>query len=240
MKTVAYVDGYNLYYGRLRRTPYKWLDIQRLVEHILHVQNPHSTLDKLVFCTASIRARFATHGKDSVEAQSAYHRALQAKGVEVVLGQHTTPEKTKMPAVRDTQDQLNQSDTVEVWRVEEKQTDVNLALGMYRDAISGNYDQVILVSSDTDLVPAFKAIRADTPSIQLGLILPRRPNGARPQAKSLSELCHWTRGHIRDEELEASLFPDRVPTRKKSVDKPIHWYALDMKPLETGGCPQIC
>lgn len=25
MKTTLYVDGYNLYYGLLRNTPYKWL-----------------------------------------------------------------------------------------------------------------------------------------------------------------------------------------------------------------------
>ena len=27
MKTIAYIDGYNLYYSLLRGSPYKWLDV---------------------------------------------------------------------------------------------------------------------------------------------------------------------------------------------------------------------
>ena len=36
MKTIVYVDGYNLYYGLLRRSPYKWLDLFTLFQtHVL-------------------------------------------------------------------------------------------------------------------------------------------------------------------------------------------------------------
>jgi hypothetical protein len=34
MQTTVYIDGYNLYYGALRGTPYKWLDVVRLFETI--------------------------------------------------------------------------------------------------------------------------------------------------------------------------------------------------------------
>ena len=107
--------------------------------------------------------------------------------------------------------------------MEEKQTDVNLALGMYRDAMSDDYDQVVLVSSDTDLVPALLAIQEDAPQVRRGLILPRHPIAARPPTRSLSAPCHWTRDHINDDELEAALFSNRVPTAKKPADKPAHW-----------------
>lgn len=30
-----YVDGFNLYYGALKRTPYKWLDLSRLGQTLL-------------------------------------------------------------------------------------------------------------------------------------------------------------------------------------------------------------
>ncbi|ORE87145.1 hypothetical protein ATO7_08897 [Oceanococcus atlanticus] len=223
MRTVAYVDGYNFYYGRLRNTSYKWLNVWKLIEHILHVQEPDTSLTKLVFCTAGIKARFASHGKDSVEAQSTYHRALKSSGVEIVLGQHTKPEKAKLPRAHSDVHHPDPSDVVEVWRMEEKQTDVNLALGMYRDAMNGEYDQVVLVSSDTDLVPALSAMQEDAPHVRRGLILPRRPTGARPPSKSLSELCHWTRDHINNDELDAALFSNRVPTAKKPADKPGHW-----------------
>lgn len=35
MRTNVYVDGFNLYYGALRGTPYKWLDIRRMCELLL-------------------------------------------------------------------------------------------------------------------------------------------------------------------------------------------------------------
>jgi len=41
MKTTIYIDGYNLYYGALRNTAYKWLDIVRLFTGICRIQNPH-------------------------------------------------------------------------------------------------------------------------------------------------------------------------------------------------------
>jgi len=35
LRTRVHVDGYNLYYGCVRKTPYKWLDIRALAEQIL-------------------------------------------------------------------------------------------------------------------------------------------------------------------------------------------------------------
>ena len=32
MKTIVYVDGYNLYYGLLRKSSYKWLDLYKLFQ----------------------------------------------------------------------------------------------------------------------------------------------------------------------------------------------------------------
>ena len=34
-KTIIYVDGFNLYY-RLKNTPYKWLDLQKLSKFYLN------------------------------------------------------------------------------------------------------------------------------------------------------------------------------------------------------------
>ena len=37
-KTAVYVDGYNLYYGRLRNSAYKWLDVVALFDGLLKVK----------------------------------------------------------------------------------------------------------------------------------------------------------------------------------------------------------
>jgi len=35
LRTRAYIDGYNLYYGCLKHTAHKWLDLHALIERIL-------------------------------------------------------------------------------------------------------------------------------------------------------------------------------------------------------------
>ena len=35
VKTNIYVDGFNLYYGAVRRTPYRWLDIPAMCRKLL-------------------------------------------------------------------------------------------------------------------------------------------------------------------------------------------------------------
>ena len=42
MRTVVYVDGYNLYYGLLRKTTLKWLDLFALFRD--HVLDPEADL----------------------------------------------------------------------------------------------------------------------------------------------------------------------------------------------------
>jgi len=39
MNTYVYVDGFNLYYGALRKTPYNWLDILALCKALLPTNN---------------------------------------------------------------------------------------------------------------------------------------------------------------------------------------------------------
>lgn len=70
MRTFAYVDGYNLYHGRLKYTPFKWLDLQGLLSSMLRIQTPSSDLAAVKLFTASIKARYARRGQESVAAQN--------------------------------------------------------------------------------------------------------------------------------------------------------------------------
>ena len=44
MRTIVCVDGYNLYYGRINKTPYKWLDLPALFQGILKAQDGETRL----------------------------------------------------------------------------------------------------------------------------------------------------------------------------------------------------
>ena len=50
---IVYVDGFNLYYGSLKRTPYKWLDLGRLCARML----PNDRVIAIKYYTARISAR---------------------------------------------------------------------------------------------------------------------------------------------------------------------------------------
>lgn len=225
MDTIVYIDGYNLFYGRLRNTAFKWLDPFILFQSIAKIQNPSSNIIKVKYFTAPVKANFSSHGQESSIAQQSYHRALQAiyaNEFEIIEGYHTV-EKGYPPLYNRP---IDKDDRVEIWKFEEKQTDVNIALHMYRDAMRESSSQQILASNDSDLELALKLIAKDKPEIILGLVIPRaKPTGKhfRPPNKGLSRHVNWTRSHILDQECQAAQLPNMVPTNKKPIHKPNYW-----------------
>lgn len=226
MDTTVYIDGYNLFYGRLRHTPFKSLDPFKLFKTIAKIQDPSSEIIKIKYFTAPVKANFSSHGQESTKAQTSYHRALKytySDSIDIIQGYHTVemgyPPRYKKP--------IDKDDRVEIWKFEEKQTDVNIALHMYRDAVNESCLQQILVSNDSDLELPLKLISEDKPCMTLGLIIPRpKPtvtHHSRPPNKSLSQYVHWTRSHILDHECQNAQFSDRISTNKKPILKPEYW-----------------
>lgn len=229
MRTIVYVDGYNLYYGRITGTPYKWLDIPVLFQDILKVQDPSTVLEHVKYFSAPALANFSRRGADSANAQTDYHRALETKHPSTfskILGKHSFTHDYA-PLVVEGQ-KPDKDNRVLVWKVVEKKTDVNLAMAMYRDAAKGALDQLVLCSNDSDAEPALEAIRNDFPNLRIGIVTPRRPpssDGERVISTSLSSWADWTRSHITDEELEKAQLPTNVrSTTGKIFKKPMHWY----------------
>jgi uncharacterized LabA/DUF88 family protein len=229
-RTIVYIDGYNLYYGRLRGTPFKWLDLIEFCTAVLARRDQNESLECVKFFTAPALATFATHGDASVEAQSAHHRALQTRHdqrFQVVLGKHSYDKSGSLLPVYLPETQFDRTNRIRVWHLEEKKTDVNLALAMYRDANKKMCDRMVLVSNDSDAEPALSAIREDFPHIQLGVIMPIRPpakaGALRRQSGSLSGHAHWVIDCITDEQLAQAQRPAIVQTKKKPIRKPAHW-----------------
>lgn len=228
MKTIVYIDGYNFYFGLLKNTPYKWLDVVALVKHICHIQNPEFDVIAVKFFTAPIITRVSSKGDKALQAQNSYLKALTARypdSLEIIKGYYIF-EKGYLPRYNKP---VVKEDRVAVWRLEEKQTDVNIALHLYRDVSFKKCEQVVLVSSDSDLEPALHFCKQDYPTLQTGLILPRpkplqtEAAKQRPENKTLSNLSDWTRAYVLEEELLQFQFPEKVPTHKKPAIKPDYW-----------------
>ena len=53
MRTYVYVDGFNLFYGALKGTRYRWLDPKKLVERLL---KPVHEIERIKYFTARVSA----------------------------------------------------------------------------------------------------------------------------------------------------------------------------------------
>ena len=91
MRTVVYVDGFNLYYGALKGTSWKWLDLVALFEKVLQ---PHHDILAIKYFTARVSGTSSDPSKP--QRQDVYLHALQRYRpvVEIYLGHflsHTVP-----------------------------------------------------------------------------------------------------------------------------------------------------
>ncbi|MEP7728865.1 NYN domain-containing protein [Marinomonas primoryensis] len=229
MRTAFFIDGYNLFYGLLANTPYKWLDLPALLTHITTIENPKSETAEIYYFSSPVKPELASRGTQSKEAQDSYIRALKANHVTVTLGRHTL-EPAQAPRFVDKSTRPSRQDKVDIWKLEEKETDVNLAVSMYRllskqQALhtEDQIQQVVLVSADTDIGPALRAIKEDFPNVVIGVILPHREGIKRGAPGTLKNQANWMRTVVKDVELEAHQFPDRIPTHKKPIFKPKYW-----------------
>src|SRR5690606_19383086 len=82
-KTYVYIDGFNLYYGALKGTPYRWLDLARLCKLML----PPNDVQRINYYTAHVGARIGD--ADAPIRQQTYLRAIATIPIaEVHLGHY--------------------------------------------------------------------------------------------------------------------------------------------------------
>lgn len=149
MKTCVYIDGFNLYYGALKGTGDKWLDIAKMSKFLL----PQNDIQVIKYYTARILSR--PEDPEQEHRQAVYLRALSTfPEIKIIEGQF---KRTKATGVDVRHSACNQLRTI--WRYEEKGSDVNLAVHMVRDACLENYDCFCVLSNDSDLAEAFRIVK---------------------------------------------------------------------------------
>ncbi|MBB1469281.1 NYN domain-containing protein [Pseudoalteromonas sp. SG41-5] len=250
MKTRVYIDGYNFYYGCLKCTNFKWLDLTFLFENFLLPRSgiPKSVLTKeygIKFYTAEISDKVADD-ENSVKDQRSYHAGLKnhrqnSVKVQIVKGSYTIDEidcrlvetddngSKKLPR--------NCEKKAKVWKIEEKQSDVNVALDAVFDAfIDKDVEQIVFATNDTDIAPALRKLKELNElkirsEIKVGLVIPRRDSsdGHRSGNKSLINLADWTIHGIKEEELAKSQLPILIKGPSTSVYRPVSWFEFSEK-----------
>ena len=207
MRTYVYVDGFNLYYGALKGTAWKWLDLVALFQIVLR---QHHDILKVKYFTARVSG--APTDESQPLRQNVYLRALQRfrPEVEVHFG-HFLTHRVRAPLSQP----LAGRHTAEVIRTEEKGSDVNLAVHLLNDSWLDAYDCGVVVSNDSDVAEAMRLVR-EQHGKQIGLITP----GARRTSQQLKKHADFVR-HIRANGLMRSQLPDPIPGT--NIRKPAAW-----------------
>lgn len=209
-RTVAYIDGYNLFYGLLKGTSYKWLDPTRLVSALL--RDDHELVSVKYF-TSPVKTY--PHDTSALDRQKVYIQALTTlPNVEVIQGFYRK-DAVLMPVHEEECKTcpVAKNGFVKVVKLEEKRTDVNIASSMLFDAFNGNADAFVLVSGDTDFIAPVNIIRKDFKKTVI-VFNPR-------ETKSwLKDYASYYRDIPRNLPAECQL-PDTIPYGKRG-DRFIH------------------
>lgn len=208
MRTRVYIDGFNLYYGCLKGTGHKWLDIHALCVALL----PRNQVELVRYFTATISSR--PNDPDQATRQQTYFRALATvPQVQIHLGHFLTHPVT-MPAAADWL--AGRYRPVQVVKTEEKGSDVNLATHLLMDALDNKFDCAVIVSNDSDLKEPISLVRHRFGKT-IGILNPQQR-----VSRALQPLAHFIKP-IRGGALANAQFPASLTDRVGTFQKPARW-----------------
>jgi len=207
MNTIVYVDGFNLYYGALRGTPFKWLNIAQMCRILL----PQHKITRIKYYTARVSAR----PNDPLQPvrQQTYLRALHTTpNLDIIFGRFMTSNR-KMRLVEPLADGTK---SILVTKTEEKGSDVNIATHVVHDAHLGSYEAAVIVSNDSDLIEPVRIARFELGKI-VGMLNPHK----RPSRDLMKHVTFVK--NIRKPVLKNSQFPDTLKDVEGAFHKPKEW-----------------
>lgn len=207
MGTIVYIDGFNFYYGAVKGTPHKWLDLEALSRRLL----PRDEIVKVRYFTARISSR--PDDPQQAVRQETYLRALSTLPlVEMHFGHYVT-RTTRMPLATPPD---RGARTVEVLKTEEKGSDVNLATYLLLDAFRGNCDTAVVVSNDSDLAEPVRVAQVEA-GVRVGII---NPHPARYRSRRLQGTFFK---QLRPNVLGQCQLPTTIQDGEGAITKPSTW-----------------
>ena len=215
MKVIAYIDGFNLYYGALKRTPYKWLNVDTLLRRILYDSYSITTIK---YFTARISPYIGD--PSAPKRQAKYLRALKTlPHLEIYQG-HFLAHPIYLPLIQKKenwkQELGKKMEKVCVFKSEEKGTDVNLACHLLLDAFRNKYDSAVIVSNDSDLFTPMEIVKNEFKK-KVDIICPHPKKSAK-----LCQIADYITS-IKKTDLQSSQFPEKMQDTKGEFFCPPKW-----------------
>ena len=200
-QVIFFIDGFNVYHSlksNQKYHKYLWLNLHSLARRFI---KPKDSIFKVYYFSA-----YAAWKKEAMRRHQIYISALKDYNIQVILGKFKE---------KDTRCKIC---NIIYKSKEEKQTDVNIASYLFEEALKNNFDTAILLTADTDLIPAIRVIKRNFPGKQVGVLFPidRFSN-------ELKNVCDFWR-KIESKDLSKSQLPESITLANGVVlSRPENW-----------------
>lgn len=212
LRTIIYVDGFNLYYGALKDRPNRWLDLAALSRHLL---KPNHEIVGIRYFTAKVQPR--PGNPQQAQRQQAYLRALATiPDLSIHFGHFLTRKVNRRLARSPKRGSSNRL----VWNTEEKGSDVNLASYLLIDGFRARYDIAVVISNDSDLKTPVEFVRGDL-AAPVGVLNPHKNRSWALSPRQLPKGSFYK--PIRPAALAASQLPQTLKDADGTIHKPKGW-----------------
>jgi uncharacterized LabA/DUF88 family protein len=214
-KTIVYIDGFNFYYGLVHKRPdLKWIDYQRLSELL----RPDDDILAVKFFTSLVDKKERSSSRR--DRQNAHWAALKTRPkIQIIEGKFSN-------RTRDCGVSSCIHSRKSYTGLEEKQTDVNIALQIVLDVQEIKPDFVIILSGDIDLIPPVEVALRQCKKVRPRFFIPCLE--ADLKYRRADELKKFEPKPIPEKFLRQSQFPDIIqisPTA--SIHRPHLWAKQD-------------
>ena len=199
-RVAIFIDGFNLYHA-LDANPayykYKWLNLEKFAKCFIY---PKDAISEIFYFTA-----YVTWNPGKLVKHQIYVKALQLVGVKPIFGA------------------FRMKDTVcrichKAYQIpEEKQTDVNIAIKLFQTATQDTWDTAIIISGDSDLIPAIEAVKNTFPTKKIGVVI---PIGRRAEELKLVTDFHRK---VKPKHLQTCQFDDIIKIDDTVLQRPASW-----------------
>ena len=222
MNINVYVDGFNLYYGAVKNTAYKWLDVSALVKGIRY----QDQINRIRYFTSLVDQR--PDDPDKRHRQETYIRALETiPNLSVHYGTFVTHTVKRPIGCRHCSRPptrplacpgCGRHQSIYIVDTKEKGSDVNLGSFLLLDAFEQHYEMAVVMSNDSDLVTPIDIVQSRF-KLPVVILNPQR-NSRSAELRTVASCFQdiWPRS------LRASLFPPTLQDREgKTITKPKEW-----------------
>jgi hypothetical protein len=201
----VYIDGFNLYYGAVKDSPFRWLNVEALCSRML----PHDNVVLIKYFTAIVSAR--PHDPQQPARQQAYLRALRTlPKVRIIFGHFLTH------SVRMCLTGIIPPKKVYVDKTEEKGSDVNIAAHLVNDGHLKRYVVAVVMSNDSDLMEPVRIVNQEL-GLPVGILNPHQHHSVALKAQATFMK------RIRQADVAACQFPTIMNDAKGAFHKPSTW-----------------